>query len=273
LLRWGAPDRTEFFRGVKRTPYVAEIAKGFTGVHDSSRVGLLPVLMAQSADRAELRADAGSALGDLQDELQRGLAERWRLARVAWSDPPAEAPPEVYLGEIGGRLYPRSGGEPSRLMRFVVWDTYPGWKRALRDIAARDRFDYFALVSVGVGTIPTTTGAFASKLRVGTGNTVRLNSLGTVLGEGRADVVMLCAALMDANGEIVRVAAEGVAGPAPRLQPNPHLAIGMDLSDLLEHESLLQIRRDDLPGKPLAWEVAAEELRKQLLRGPGVARR
>lgn len=77
-------------------------------------------------------------------------------------------------------------------------------------------------------------------------------------------VLQLTGALMDRNGQAVRVGAEGILAKRTRL-----LVSSMRAQELLSDEDVSAVRtrrREDLPGQPLAWREAMRQLVGQLTR-------
>jgi hypothetical protein len=67
---------------------------------------------------------------------------------------------------------------------------------------------------------------------------------------------------MGRDGRAIRIGAEGIVAHRTRL-----LVSGIGGQELLRDEDVAQVRtlrRDDLPGRPLAWQVALRQLVAQL---------
>jgi hypothetical protein len=71
-------------------------------------------------------------------------------------------------------------------------------------------------------------------------------------------VLQLTGALVDESGKAIRIGAEGFYA-----RRTPLLVSAMGAQSLLSDEDATAaraLRRDDLPGQPLAWQVAMREL-------------
>jgi hypothetical protein len=80
------------------------------------------------------------------------------------------------------------------------------------------------------------------------------------------EVLHLTGALVDAQGKVIRAGAEGVT-----LRDTPFLAQAIDVSRLFDDRELARVltdeHRHDLPGAPLAIDIALDNLLAQLTRG------
>jgi hypothetical protein len=80
------------------------------------------------------------------------------------------------------------------------------------------------------------------------------------------EVLHLAGVLFDADGRARRAGAEGIL-----LRDTPFLAQVLDLAILLDDATLARAlsgeRRPELPGAPLSWEVALDNLLAQLTGG------
>jgi len=105
------------------------------------------------------------------------------------------------------------------------------------------------------------TGLRGSKeLELGTGHTAKFPWLTSL--ETPVAVLQLTGALVDQEGKAIRIGAE-----AFQAKRTPFLASSMGAQALLHDDDVAEARtrrRDDLPGKPLAWRIALEHLVSQL---------
>ena len=80
--------------------------------------------------------------------------------------------------------------------------------------------------------------------------------------EAPVSVLQVTGALVDREGKAVRIGAEGIMARRTSL-----MGSGVGLQRILRDEDIEQTRslvRDDLPGRPLAWQVALRHLVEQL---------
>jgi hypothetical protein len=140
-----------------------------------------------------------------------------------------------------------SVGRPSK-----EWIT---WMRGVTDATATRRV---LVITLEVGQyLPEQRGFRGTKVvELGSGNTAKLPWL-TAL-ETPVSVLQLTGALVDRDGRAVRIGAEGFFARRTRLLVS---TVGAQerLSDE-DVEAARTVRRDDLPGHPVAWRVALREL-------------
>lgn len=92
-------------------------------------------------------------------------------------------------------------------------------------------------------------------VEIGTNHTV---SLPWQIPITAVTVLQLTGALVDREGRVVRIGAEGLYAHVPRRLENVEI-----IDDSNVHE-LRTMRRSELPGQPLAWQVALRELMRQM---------
>jgi hypothetical protein len=262
----------------KAPPYCWTLAKGFTAVRDSSRVAVLPVLV--NIDPPWKREGARAALEDFR------LAEQGLLDSCGWVQPiPLDVPgrgkpPLVYFGIPEGEcdcpIWPFWTGPPPPspygAQAVAARDGSREWRQAIGEAMAESDADYSVLLTVRVARLRPRGGIQKEKVLLGTGHTVPLESPKGFFGSDSVDVLVLCGALLDSTGRIVRAAAEGVCCSTEDDARQFH-----DWSRdrppwfrLLQNRRMLTARRTDLPGQPLAYVVATRNLLSQLLGRPGL---
>lgn len=102
-------------------------------------------------------------------------------------------------------------------------------------------------------------------VELGSGHTVPLPWLTSL--ETPVQVVQLTGALMGRDGRAVRIGAEGIYAKRTRFSLS---ALGaQELIRPEDVEAIRTQRRDDLPGKPLAWQEAMRQLVRRLSAGGG----
>jgi hypothetical protein len=97
-------------------------------------------------------------------------------------------------------------------------------------------------------------------VEMGTG---RVDTLPWLTGlETPVGVLQLTGAVVDSAGRAVRIGAEGILARRTRLVVGA--VGGQELLSDEDVERARTLRRDDLPGRPLAWQVAMRHLVAQL---------
>ncbi len=100
------------------------------------------------------------------------------------------------------------------------------------------------------------------ELRLGTGYTIDVPWLTSL--DDPVSVLQLTGAVIGADGRAVRIGAEGLLA-----DPTNLLLSAVGAQDLITEEDVERLRtavRDDLPGRPLVWQVALRNLVEGLLR-------
>lgn len=103
------------------------------------------------------------------------------------------------------------------------------------------------------------------EVQLGTGHTVSVPWLTSL--ETPVSVLQITGALVAPDGRSVRIGAEGILARRTGI-----VASGFGLQELITDEDVAAVatlRRDDLPGAPLAWQVAMQALLERLLEAPG----
>jgi hypothetical protein len=104
-------------------------------------------------------------------------------------------------------------------------------------------------------------------LQLGTGYTVRLPWLTSL--EAPISVLQITGASVGADGRAVRIGAEGLIAKRTGI-----VASGLGMQALISDEDVAQLRtlrREDLPGQPLVWQVAVRHLIADLTGRPALA--
>jgi hypothetical protein len=190
----------------------------------------------------------------------------------ALPDPPASAgSPRIYVGSAESDYAPIDVGNQrvpgDRFAPMVLHLAYPGsgWRDELAAIAARTGVDRVVVVQLGVSQyMKGYSSVLKKQVALGTGYNLPIRFL--TAEDKPVEVLHLTGALLDANGKVLRAGAEGIV-----LRDTPFVAQAFDVSRSFDHQELQRVltdaRRHDLPGAPLAIDVALHNLLAQLTRG------
>jgi hypothetical protein len=248
---------------------------------DRSAIGHLPIAYQRGAAQSSLfdpRSGPGTPIGDLLAEMNAyldsltasaGVSVRLLDASGAVAAPPGNAvPPDVRFGcppengLPGNDCAPRDGGRAlgrgSQPMLLAVGRPSAAWIEWLRPPAAAKSVDRVLVLTLEVGQYWTRqTGLRGDKsVELGTGYTQPLPWLTGL--EQPAMVLQLTGALVNAEGQAIRIGAEGIVAKRTGMLVG---AIGGQ--ELLADSDVAAVRslvRDDLQGRPLAWKVALRHL-------------
>jgi hypothetical protein len=252
-------------------PYFA----GRTEAVNAAAVGHFPIAYQRGAAQSvvfEPEGGPGSPMGRLLVEMNRYLDSL--RGRHAWDSvlPPGAVPPDVSFGCLtaapGGDCLTEEDsltGGGSDQMRLAVGRPSQQWIAYAASLGARDSTPHSLVITVELSQyLLRQKGILGKKvLELGTGYTASfpwLTSLDTPV-----QVVQLTGALMGRDGRAVRIGAEGMLARRTDL-----LTSSIGGQNLITDEEIARLRdqrRDDLPGQPLVWQVAMQNLVLALTRG------
>jgi hypothetical protein len=143
-------------------------------------------------------------------------------------------------------------------LRLAVGRPSAAWAAWARDVARDAGVGRVLVVTLEVGRLwPRQVGARGDKVvDLGTGYAERLPWLTSL--ETPVSVLQLTGALVEADGRAVRIGAEGILARRTRLLVSAAGAEELITDDDVERARTL--RRDDLPGRPYAWQAALRSL-------------
>jgi hypothetical protein len=153
-------------------------------------------------------------------------------------------------------------GREGQTMRLAVGRPSAEWVAWAGEAMGRAGAARVLVLTLEVGQyLPRQRGLRGDKeVELGTGHVVALPWLTSL--ETPVSVLQLTGALVGRDGKAVRIGAEGIHARRTRLALS---ALGVQ--ELLRDEDVEAVRtarRDDLPGRPLAWQAALRQLVSQL---------
>jgi hypothetical protein len=210
----------------------------------------------------------GSSVARLLAEMNRVLDSLRGGPALDRALPPDAVPPDVRFGcindpsgdcaEEGDALL--AGG--SQAMRLSVGRPSQAWIDWTATLRARENVTHVLVMTLEVSNyLVRQRGIAGSKeVELGNGYTMKLPWLTSL--ETPVAVVQLTGALVGPDGRAVRVGAEGLLAKRTSL---PLSSIGAQ--ELITEDDIARLRdlrREDLPGNPVAWEVALQSLSRSL---------
>lgn len=236
-----------------------------------TRIVNLPVLYQRGASQASFldpASGSGTPTGALIAEMSAWLDSLGLTSQIAGGTPVTGTPPDVMFGceQRGGDECEERDeevlGRQHTTMRLAVGRPSPEWVEGLRAAIDKAGADHALVITLEIGQYWTRqTGLRGAKsVELGTQHVMALPWLTSL--EAPVSVLQLTGALIDREGKAVRIGAEGILARRTSLMGS---AIG--LQRILRDEDIEQARslkRDDLPGQPLAWQVALRHLVQQL---------
>ncbi len=240
--------------------------------HTAERpVVVLPVVLDPVSGEPFNLAGRGQALQPLLDALNASLAAEQCCRFVASHALPARGAPTVYLGMLDGETAPDGTGieqavheEYSPLILHSLKPA-PEWRTAAAALAAQHGAARILFIQLAFTQFPKADrGFFGKKVVLGTDYEVPVRFFSAV--DGPIEVVALTGVLLDADGNMLRVGGEGIAGYDAPFWVQVFEA-GKDIDTDAIDNLVKSERRDDLAGQPLKWQAALEQLLAQMI-GP-----
>lgn len=272
---------------LEHPPYVAG-ARTTPAAVAGARVGVLPVYYQPGAGQASLfdpRWGPGSPIAALLGEMNAYLDSLTTTGgtkpimlvtgeRISSAAPMSlGVPPDVRFGcitelDLPGEDCAERGdsalGRAGQRMKLAVGRPSAQWIGFAGEAMDAGGVKHVLVLTLEVGQyLIKQKGIVGRKsVELGTAHEVDLPWMTSL--ETPVTVLQLTGALMDRNGQAVRVGAEGILAKRTRL-----LVSSMRAQELLSDEDVTAVRtrrREDLPGQPLAWREAMRQLVGQLTR-------
>lgn len=136
------------------------------------------------------------------------------------------------------------------------------WKARMTNYLVETRADYALLFWIGFNEYPKANkGIFKKKVVMGTGYEPEVRFLSAE--DKPVEVLQLTGLLIRKDGEVIKAGAEAFLYEDTPFWAQA-LEIGTSIDDRQIGHSISDQRRDDLPGRPPAWQVALQHLLEQL---------
>jgi hypothetical protein len=263
-----------------RPPYRAGAT---TGVTPSSRVAILPVAYQRGASQSDI-FDPSSApsspisalLADMNafvDSLTRAAGAGVAVRIAA----PAGTPPDVRFGCVqdasddcadpdGAGPALRSSSAEQPRMRLAVGRPSVEWTTGARSTLEQSGAQHALVVTLEIGQYWVTKTGWTNRKSIALGTDYSMPLPWLTSLETPVSVLQLTGALMDREGLAVRIGAEGMLARRTGLMMS-----GMGAQALITDDDVQQLRtlrREELPGRPLVWQVALRQLVADLAGAP-----
>jgi hypothetical protein len=185
---------------------------------------------------------------------------------------PEEGQPWIYVGSSEGEYAPPQADdqrmEHEKYPPMVIHLEKPDarWRERAVDHIENENAGAIIVVRLGFAQYPKADqGFFGKKVVLGTNNELPIRFLSAETKP--VEVLQITGMLVDSSGEVIRAGAEGIIARDAPFWVQVFEA-GRDIDNAAIRAVLVDERRDDLPGAPLSWQIAIDNLLWQLLR-PG----
>lgn len=195
------------------------------------------------------------------------------LDSLAWSQPLAGSIPEkglpwLFVGSSEAETAPsltimmRDDHDEYPPMALYLEKPSETWKQSFTQQMTEQTADFALLFWIGLTEYPKADkGLFKKKVVLGTDYEHEIRFLSAV--DKPVEVLQLTGVLLDKKGNVIRAGAEGFLH-----EDSPFwiqvLEAGTTIDDNAIEKLFTEERRHDLPGQPLTWKVAVENLAGQL---------
>ena len=235
------------------------------------RVAHLPIRYQRGAEQGaqfEPKDGSGSPAAMLVAEMNRYLDSLAASARLTPKTVEAGTAPDVHFGcpvDAAGDCTEEGevqGGGANRRLELSVGRPSEEWIAWLGSTIDSASTDHALLITLELGQYwPRQKGLGITKeVQLGTGYAVSVPWLTSL--EKPAAVVHLTGALVGRDGRAVRIGAEGLVAKRSNIALSA-MGAQMLVSDE-DIDRIRTLRREDLPGQPLVWQVAVRQLVSQL---------
>lgn len=265
-------------RLVAEPPYYAGDRAGA----EAARPVHLPVAYQRGGSQSAIfdpAGDEGSAVARLTADMTAYLDSLGVTARLTTAPRLAGTPPDVMFGCemdamdecVRSDSSDALGRGRTTTMRLAVGRPSAGWIAALQPALDEAGAAHALLLTLEVGQYWTTQRGWRGDkaVQLGTNHEAALPWLTSV--ETPVTVLQLTGALVGADGKAVRIGAEGLMAKRTSI-----VGSALGVQAVLSDEDVAQLRtlrREDLPGQPLVWQVALRELVGQLTGRPALTGR
>lgn len=256
---------------LQKAPFYKSFDKK-TRVTSESRLAYLPVEIDKMTREAFFYEGREAVLSPVV-EILNGYLDSLSLASAFPGDLPAlKGAPYLFVGSSESETAP-----PSAEMLREEYDKFPPmamhldkpggeWKKEAIQRMEQADIDFLLVIRLAFNEYPKANkGVFKKKVVLGTDYEPEIRFLSGELEP--VEVLQITGILLDRKGNVIRAGAEAFL-----YEDSPFwvqvLGAGTVIDDKTLRRAITEIRREDLPGKPLAWRVAADHLFYQLTRLP-----
>ncbi|NIA28434.1 MAG: hypothetical protein GWP06_00810 [Actinobacteria bacterium] len=251
---------------VSHPPYYSGKARLAT-----KRIAHLPIVLDKRLQKSNFDDKRKTVIQPVLDEMNAFFKKLHLSKPLPGINLPVDDAPDVFVGSEASDYSPvtYAGDDEKSRPEMIVYKYKPSqkWKEALFQRAEAGNVDYFLYITLGFSDYPIRQKDLLGRkeLELGTGYSISVKWLSSL--DTPAEVLQVCGALLDKNGKILRAGAEGILA-----KKTGFWLSALDVQEMLSpgdiQKFLKSERRNDLPHKPLIWQVALLNLVTQLIQRP-----
>lgn len=237
----------------------------------NAKLAHLPIAVDEMVFEEFFYKDREKALQPLVEVMNSYLDSLKRSVRLQSDFFPAKGSPYVFVGSSEAETAPPGSEmmreEHHKFPPMVIYMKKPSkeWKRQLEQALRNNNANCLLVIWVGFSEYPKANkGLFKKKVVLGTEYEREIRFLSAE--DKPVEVLQLTGMLLDGEGRVLRAGAEGIIH-----EDTPFWAQVFDVQKAVDDKAIQELisnyRRDDLPGKPLAWQASLDMLIQQLTSG------
>ena len=238
-------------------------------ISSQAKIGVMPFYIRQW--RTVYSSDLLAQMEELRSRLNLYLREK-HLLMLPQIKMDTHSYPIAYFGVVESIDFPGDQESPQiasydevekPLMAIYQETPAKEWKDSLKAYCARKKVDYVLTPFLSIGDFKVYQKDWKGNKEIVLGTNYRVPVPWLTALDEPVEVLYLGAALVNCEGKIIKVGAEGLFAKKPKF-----LLSVMSLQSAITAEdvtALLEARREDLSGQPLIWKAALDNLLQNMM--------
>ncbi len=237
----------------------------------TNRIGHLPIVLDKRLQKSNFDDERKTVIQPVLDEMNAFLNKLSLSKPLPAIKLPVDDAPDIFVGSEASDYSPvtYAGSDENSKPDMIVYKYKPSkkWQEVLLQRAEAGNVDYILYITLGFSDYQVRQKDLLGRkeLELGTGYSIPIKWVSSL--DTPAEVLQLCGALLDKSGKILRAGAEGILAKKTGFW----LSV-LDVQEMLSPADIQKFlkseRRNDLPHKPLIWQVSLLNLVTQLIQRP-----
>ena len=251
---------------VSRAPYYSGKVKLAT-----NRIGHLPIVFDKRLQKSIFDDERKIVVQPVLNEMNAFIDKLGISKPLTEISLPTDDAPDIFVGseasDYSPVTYTTSDNDSKPDMIVYKYKPSQKWKEKMLQRAEAGNTDYILYITLGFSDYQVRQKDLLGRkeLELGTGYAISVKWVSSL--DTPAEVLHVCGALLDKNGKILRAGAEGILA-----KKTGFWLSALDVQEMLSpgdiQKFLKSERRNDLPHKPLIWQVSLLNLVTQLIQRP-----